>query len=183
MKMEFGGLAIDRLIDLRDTLENVYDADNEIIMLTKKTYEHREEGLNFDYKYAIKAFDMYSATGDEQFEENPFYIEVCLVVSPTSLDNDFIESIEKSTDGYCEYQDIIQLGYGVRLLYDNDLGFPVEGIEEKMYEIANLIDPLDGIRGFYLDNPINRIGSTGWDMIWNCVSNESFIKRALERIS
>lgn len=182
MELEFGGLAISKLEDLKNELDFIYESDYELILLTNKTYKHREEELSFDYKYAVSAINMYSSTGDEQFINDPFCISVYLVVSPTSLDDNVINSIKGTTDGYCEYQDILQLGYGVRLLYDNDIGFPIEGIEEKMYEIANLIEPLDNLRGFFLDRSINKIGSTGWDRIWNCVSDESFIKRALERI-
>lgn len=68
------------------------------------------------------------------------------------------------------------------MLYE-DRGYPIEDIEETMYKIANFIEPVDLIRGFYLDRYINKIGSTGWDLIFNCVDGESFIKRTLERIS
>lgn len=179
----FGGITVFQLEDMKDKMECIFATDDEIILLTNKTYKHEEEGLNFEYKYAISAIDMRAFTGDEQFtEDNAFCIEIYLVVSPTSLDKNVMKDIKESTCGYCEYQDILQYGLGVRMLYENK-GYPVENIEEIMYKIANFIEPMDHIRGFYLDRYVNKISSTGWDLIFNCVDGESFIKRAIKRIS
>ena len=178
----FGGITVFQLEDMKDKMECIFATDDEIILLTNKTYRHEEEGLNFEYKYAVSAIDM-RFTGDEQLtEDNAFGIEIYLIVAPTSLHKDVIEKIKETTGGYCEYQDILQYGLGVRMLYENK-GYPVENIEEIMYKIANFIEPMDHIRGFYLDRYINKIGSTGWDLIFNCVDGESFIKRAIKRIS
>lgn len=54
-------------------------------------------------------------------------------------------------------------------------------IEEFIYKVGNVIKILDNLMGFFLDKPVNKIGSTGWDMIFNCLDGESYIKRALER--
>ena len=178
----FGNITIFDLEDMKDKMDCIFDSDDEIILLTKKTYKHEEENLSFEYKYAVSAVDM-RFIEDEQFtEDNAFGIEIYLVVAPTSLHKDVIEKIKEITDGYCEYQDILQYGLGVRMLYENK-GYPVENIEETMYKIANFIEYVDTLRGFYLDKPINRIGSTGWDIIFNCVDGESFIKRTIGRIS
>ena len=58
---------------------------------------------------------------------------------------------------------------------------PEKGIEEFMYKVGNIIPFLDNTRGFCLDRYVNRIGSTGWDIIFNCIKGESFIQRALKR--
>jgi len=178
--LTFGGITTSKLKDMRNELVCIYSSDEEIIFLTKKIYHHKEEGLNFNYKYAICAVDM-RFTGDDQFaEDNVWAIEIYLVVSPSSLNKDIKQSIKDYTGGYCEYQDILQYGLGIRMLYENKR-FPEENIEERMYEIANLIEFLDIMRGFYLDRYVNKIGSTGWDVIFTCVSNDDYIQRALKR--
>ena len=45
----------------------------------------------------------------------------------------------------------------------------MDGVEDYMYKVGNIIEPLDRMRGFYLDRPINKLGSTGWDLIFNCL--------------
>ena len=175
----FGGIIISQPKDMSNKLECVYDGDDEILLLTTKTYRHREENLNFDYKYGISALNMMSITDDEQFtEDNAYNVSIYLIVSPTSLDKELKEDIKKSTGGYCDYQDIHFYGLGVRLLNDNH---SMNDIEEFMYKVGNIIEPLDFMKGFYLDRPVNKIGSTGWDMIFNCLDGESYITRALER--
>jgi hypothetical protein len=175
----FGGITVFQLDDMSNKLECVYDDDDEILLLTTKTYRHREENLNFDYKYGISAFNMMSITDDEQFtEDNAFDVSIYLIVSPTSLDKELKEDIKKSIGGYCDYQDIYSYGLGVRLLNDNH---SMNDIEEFIYKVGNVIKTLDNLRGFFLDKPMNKIGSTGWDMIFNCLDGESYITRALER--
>jgi len=176
----FGGIIISQPKDMKDELECIFGNVNEILLLTKKTYEHREENLNFDYKYAISAFNMWFATDDdEQFnEDNAYDVGIYLIVSPDSLDEKIREEIKEASEGYCDYQDIFFHGMAVRLVHDNH---PMDGIEDYMYKVGNIIEPLDLMRGFYLNRPINKLGSTGWDMIFNCLDGESYIKRALER--
>ena len=177
---KFDGITVFQLEDTRDKFDWIYDNDCEILIISKKTYHHREEGLNFDYKYAISALNMMSITDDEQFtEDNAYDVSIYLIVSPTSLDKELKEDIKKSTGGYCDYQDIYSYGLGVRLLNDNH---SMNDIEEFMYKVGNVIEPLDFMRGFYLDRPVNKIGSTGWDLILNCLDGKSFIERTLERM-
>lgn len=175
----FGGIIISKPKDMKDELECIFDNVDEILLLTKKTYEHREDGLNFGYKYGISALNMMSITNDKQFtEDNAYDVNIYLIVSPTSLDKELKEDIKKSIGGYCDYQDIYSYGLGVRFLNDNH---SMNDIEEFIYKVGNVIKTLDNLRGFYLDRPINKLGSTGWDMIFNCLDGESYITRALER--
>lgn len=181
MEFKFGGLSVRALEDVSEDMRILYDNGDEILMITKKTYEHREEEMNFDYKYLIHAIDMYEATGDSMYdEEEPFHIHVSMVVAPNSLHPNAVESIKDSSDGYCDYLDIYEYGFSVTMLEDDKL-YPAKGIEELMYNVAYFIPIIDSMRGFHLDKSWNRMGSTGWDTLKECVSNESVITKALNR--
>jgi len=54
----------------------------------------------------------------------------------------------------------------------------MDDINEFIYKAGNVIEILDDLMGFFLDKPVNKIGSTGWDMIFDCLDGESYIKRA-----
>lgn len=46
-----------------------------------------------------------------------------------------------------------------------------------------MVDNMNAMRGFYLDKPLNMIGSTGWDILNELVGNgKSFITAALDRV-
>lgn len=169
----FGGITIHNVKEgyLEDNFKYIYDTDTETIYLSNKTYQHREEGLNFNYKYAI------SAIYDEEQEGSNAYIEVYLVVSPECLHEKVRNDIKNSSGGYCDYFDIIEYGLSVRMLYENK---PYS--EKKVYEVMNgvscLVEHIDRFRGFSLDRYVNKIGNTGWDIINSCLDGESFINKS-----
>jgi len=172
---EFGGIVFHQLKDTRDDLECIFNNDDEILLATKKTFEHREDGLNFDYKYLIHAIDLYTIGEDD----NAFNISIHLVVSPAFIDKELKEDIKDYNGGYCDYDDIFF--YGLRIPLLRELYYVRDNIEEFLYKVGNIIEPLDSMKGFYLDRPINKLGSTGWDMIFNCLDGKSFIHKVLER--
>lgn len=182
MKMfTFGGIStVVKEDNLKENFECVRDNDEELIYLSKKKYEHREEGLNFDYRYMISVLSMGEFV-EEIKEDSAYCIEVYLVVSPDYLHEKVRSEIENFTGGYCEYVDILEYGLGVRMLYEDKTYS-----EDVMYEIINnvscLIDPVNSFRGFYLDRFVNRAGNTGWDLIKNCLDGVSYISRLLERM-
>ena len=47
--------------------------------------------------------------------------------------------------------------------------------------IANVVDFIDNMRGFYLDRYQNRLGSTGWDYLYDFVKDVDCFKAALDR--
>ena len=49
-----------------------------------------------------------------------------------------------------------------------------DSIEEYMCKVGNIIEPLDSMRGFYLDRSINKLDSIGWDIAFNCLENSNF---------
>ena len=67
-----------------DLFDAIRDNDEEVVFESKKTYEHREEGLNFDYKYVIKAENLEYFTGDEA-DKDTWSVELMLVPTIDSI--------------------------------------------------------------------------------------------------
>ena len=53
---------------------------------------------------------------------------------------------------------------------------------EKVNAAASAVAFYDGTRGFALDRYQNRIGSTGWDTLNECLHGKDKIKAGLERL-
>ena len=171
MKHEIFGWVVDHEPKkLDDLFDCVRDADGEVIYESKQTYEHREEGLNFDYKFVIRAKDAYELTGEPE-DENVWHLEVMLVPTVDSL---LTNKREDTIDGEdCTFIDLIDAGFYVQF------GFEAVKVDRyKWYDAG-----INAMRGFYLDKPLNMIGSTGWDILNELVGNgKSFITAALDRM-
>lgn len=137
--------------------------------VTKKVYEHREDELNFDYQYLVGVMDMAAIGGDEE-------INVCLSIVPTK------ESVcKKEMDKMLEcfgipFEQVEPYDFGDYGNYVQIAGesFTYEEWENEKEDIldliASVIPTIDAFFGFYMDRCINRIGTTGWDMIESWVS-------------
>lgn len=185
MKHEIFGWSFDHEPKkLDDLFDCVRDADDEVIFATKETYEHREEGLNFDYKFVIRAENAYELTGEPE-DEDKWHLEVMLVPTVDSL---LPNKREDTIDGEdCTFIDLIDEGYYVQFGFETVKVDPAEGYDAVMNpkydEAASVIDNMNAMRGFYLDKPLNMIGSTGWDILNELVGNgKSFITAALDRV-
>ena len=185
MKHEIFGWVVDHEPKkLDDLFDCVRDADGEVIYESKQTYEHREEGLNFDYKFVIRAENAYELTGEPE-DENVWHLEVMLVPTVDSL---LTNKREDTIDGEdCTFIDLIDAGFYVQFGFEAVKVDPAEGYDAVMNpkydEAASVVDNMNVMRGFYLDKPQNRIGSTGWDILNELVGNgKSFITAALDRM-
>jgi hypothetical protein len=54
-------------------------------------------------------------------------------------------------------------------------------ITDKCSTISALLHGMDALRGFYLDRYVNRIGTTGWDCVRQCVCGTDPFRAALNR--
>jgi hypothetical protein len=185
MKHEIFGWSFDhepKKID--DLFDCIRDTDDEVIFVTKETYEHREEGLNFDYKFVIRAEDAYELTGEPE-DEDKWNLEVMLVPTVDSL---LPNKREDTIDGEdCTFIDLIDEGSYVQFGLESVKVDPGKGYDAVMLpkydEAASVIDNMNAMRGFYLDKPWNMIGSTGWDILNSLVGDgKSFITAALDRM-
>ena len=189
MKHEIFGWVVDHEPKkLDDLFDCVRDADGEVIYESKQTYEHREEGLNFDYKFVIRAEDAYELTGEPE-DENVWPMEMLLVPTIDSLLPKKQKALQDMVgeDGEPSTIDLIDEGFYVQIGFEAVKVDPAEGYDAVMNpkydEAASVVDNMNAMRGFYLDKPLNMIGSTGWDILNELVGNgKSFITAALDRV-
>lgn len=149
--------------------------------VSNKVYEHREEGLNFDYRYAIGVMDMGEITGEEKI-----CVGLCIVPEFKSL-------CQKNQDGLVKYfgfmddiepepYDLIDYGECVNFAQEE---FTYEEFEGKLDEVldiaASVISTIDTFFGFYMDKPVNRIGTTGWDFAESWIDGSNPFTKVLDR--
>ena len=172
----------------KDDFNRSYD---DYTVFSKKTYEHREEGLNFDYKYAISVIDMFDRTWDSDCEGR-YDVELYLIPVQKSLNREVLEATARMTG--CEdsfdpdkpedipLNDLLDAGNAVRVGYQSFNGLTEESIDELMDLAASVVPCIDALRGFYLDKRQNAIGTTGWDMLNEFVGDgTSFVERSMAR--
>ena len=188
MKHEIFGWVVDHEPKkLDDLFDCVRDEDDEVIYESKQTYEHREEGLNFDYKFVIRAENAYELTGEPEYE-NVWHMEMLLVPTIDSLLPKRQKALQDMVgeDGEPNIIDLIDEGSYVQIGFeavkvDQDKGYDAV-MNPKYDEAASVVDNMNAMRGFYLDKPWNMIGSTGWDILNELVGNgKSFITAALDK--
>lgn len=170
-----------------DTLRD----DDERLYLSKQIYNcgFREGG--FRYRFAIKAFDMASYVGEEEVgTDSPLYIEL-LVVSPQAAGakeiksalNGYGESFPKPGtkqrhEAVCEAllgcgtaAGIYSLIGGHARVFEDGWWTEPEGVdyEAELDEGVKLMQQhalfVNSMFGFFMDAPLNAIGSTGWDFV------------------
>jgi len=114
----------------------------------------------------------------------PAKYHVELKIVPTELTEEHKESIfggipdseEAWDDEYVRSVEIANYGLGVPAW--RETGDNVKELKEKARKQAPSIEALIG---FYLDKPVNKVGSTGWDILKDALTNESWMDAGLER--
>lgn len=190
MKHEIFNLSFDHDVVKADTLfDTVRDSDDEVVLVSKETYHHKEDdgSLDFDYKYVIHAENIGEMTGEPE-DENKWGIELKLVPMPKSLlTNELSDTAElhDEDEDDVEIIDLVDDGKGVQMGFTTvpnvtnyDAVMPA-----KFDEAATAVDTINAMRGFYLDRAWNRIGSTGWDLLHHWVGDgRDFIGAAFDRM-
>lgn len=191
MMREFGGISteVKGCIVVDNEFKKIYETDSELFFLSKKTFHHEEEDFNFDYKYAISIMDISFLTG----EESPYTVGLYLVVSPNSLCSSSAESIADYADwsdnevsDEWKYKDIVDYGLGV-LMASSEVEYTegdwdeLEVLQEEIKNVVAVYKVIDSLRGFYLDKPMNMIGTNGWDFINECIHGENAFMKTLDR--
>lgn len=155
--------------------------------VSKKTYNHNEEGLNFRYKYVIRVEDLEEMVADDSFRGK---IGVTLFFVPIDLCESVKASIMQTT-GIQDASDILPsdiimeglvADFGSEII-ENCRSLKGSKVKECLNSIATLLNTFDNLRGFYLDKTINMIGTTGWDMIRNAVLGESWTDTTYKRFT
>ena len=167
MEYKYGSASCYELPKKFDDLFDTYDCDG--MWATKKTYRHSDPGMSFKYKYSLEAVE---------FEEGKVMTYVKLVMLPESFCK---AKRAKLADGYgIEEKDLTVADIlanelaGVVMMesqlfeydtYDEEDWIGCARFRTLQDTVANVLDMLDGMRGFFIDRSQNMIGTTGWDLI------------------
>ena len=126
-------------------------------MESEKTFNNRE----FDYKMVIQFTDMDEATGDTS--KGKWMATLSAVKTPKHLTKEQLESTAQLcgiplADVTCF--DIASYGIcaNIKTMMGNNKSRILSTLKKEA-DIANLLF------GFYMDRPLNAIGSTGWDFL------------------
>lgn len=135
----------------------IFDFVTEDALESKKTFNNGD----FDYKWVIEVTDMDSATGDTS--KGKWMATLSAVKTPKHLTKEQLESIAQScgipqADVTCF--DIASYGIcaNIKTMMGNNKSRILSTLKKEA-DIANLLF------GFYMDRPLNAIGSTGWDFL------------------
>ena len=166
---------------------NEYSRDDDSLRyISKEEFLHDEtdcdeDGLKFNYRYVING-DAYCDRG----KIHRFY-NLYLVVCPKSLCKEKLEDVldccgisadEANCCDVVDYGILVPMG-DVEFEFDedNDEGWN----DEVLNNIANVFETINGLRGFYLDKPMNRLGNTGWDLLYEAVRGKDLFESVKER--
>lgn len=190
-KLEFGGniaTVNGRAKSFKRMFPLYIDYSTEIYYETKKTYKHEEDGLNFEYKYVVRVEDLYELTGDDDYK-GKVAIDLYLIPSESSMNETVRDRVRQSCglddDDDLALSDIISYGLGACLLTEivpNCRYIDGTKVKGKLSAIANLLDMVDSMRGFYLDRAWNQIGTNGWDVLNEMVNGKDYIQASFDRL-
>lgn len=155
-------------IKVSEKFDEVYFDEDNVFFVSKETFKHEEEGLTFNYKYAIQA----------AYCEGRIYYSLELVPCADSLcekkRNDIISSCGCEDEEISIY-DIVSYGCSVSMGCES---VESEEIDERYFDlIASVFETTDRLRGFYLDKYVNRIGNTGWDLLEDFINGIPYLSK------
>lgn len=183
MKHEIFGIKTDEDNNkFEDKFDTLYD-DCGAFFESKETFHHEDE-TSFDFKYCVEVCDLSSACGEEKYGIElavvPMFNSLCEKQKKSILDCSCVSEDEVTT------MDIYQEGTSIMIGYTDvpNEGKPwdeCEGVVKALAAIANVFESINGLRGFFFDKKINKIGTTGWDLIDSFVNGSDWLKATLDR--
>ena len=162
--------------DINNVFEQVSsfeDGEEENVFESKKIYDHdNDPDIKFKYQYAITCW--------VSPENNECYYQVRIVPTFDSLH----QSRKDKVVDFCGCEQVSisdMIGYGMSVIMDSTSS--ENGYDQKVVDnIAQVIDSIDSFFGFYLDKYQNRIGTTGWDMIYDFIKGKDWVKATFDRL-
>jgi hypothetical protein len=119
----------------------------------------------FDYWLVLELINMHDATGEE--DQAKYVVELC-VVSPDQAGPENMARAFGSSGVPDDVREnpIVQVevlhGYGISAHVVNRSG---SNARKLLHEVRREAVMVNGLFGFYMDKPENKIGSTGWEFI------------------
>ena len=140
-----------------DLFDEGYD---ETLWYTKKVYTQNDDELPFKYRYAFRAFEV---------EDGKFVTELCLAIEPESLCKEKQDELLATTGledaSQITIEDAIDCLFCASIPFASETANDAESLEALKDACATALPAYDMMRGFYIDRPMNRVGTTGWDLI------------------
>ena len=181
-KIEIFGWQTDQRFDnWNEKFEQLYENDDETLYVSKEQFHHDEDDdFKFDYKYVVRFVDYSQYTDSDKIG-----YELLMVVMPKSLHKSQIEELAKQFG-----EDFDRKRIDLRDVIDNLSASIVFGrgeidnwdeVDNELLKIAHVFDMMDRFRGFSLDKYVNRIGTTGWDVLAHATKGEDLFQPAFDR--
>lgn len=188
-ELEFLGVGFskDQLINWRNKFDVLKEGDD-LCLVSKKVFEHGEDvGVfnNFKYRYVIMVYGAdYGLTVES--EESPERVAAECYGAYIVPEMEFIhESKIESLQGLygldhltidevkkaLSLADLAQEGYSV-CLGEEIVEAKEEWNEDILNGFATALETVDYLLGFYLDQPFNMMGMTGWDFLEMAMSEK-----------
>lgn len=165
----------------------VSDPSSQIFLQSKKVFRHEEDGLKFDYRYCIEVINLADWTGEDgkvlvNLKLVPEFGSLCVqrqadVFSSSGLENSN-EVGSYDVDGYG-----LSVPIGSETLEITTSLDRSRKVKRLLDIAASVFESIDSLRGFYLDRPVNMIGVNGWDLLYDFINGEDYVKSALNRAS
>ena len=178
-----------------DVWEGIEDTGDTIMFQTKKTFKHEDEcefgDFIFEYKYVIRITDMWQFEADEEIDR--FAMELLMVPLSKYVNPKFIENWEE------KYGDFDRENIDVSFILDemqcpimkyetcnvnNNIDYGdwyTEELKDFLSKAWSAIKAIDRLKGFWLDRPQNRIGTTGWDYLKEFVFGVDAFQLTMDR--
>lgn len=183
----------------KDDFEEIFNDAGQLYLLSKEVYASEEDGEipAFKYKYGLKCMDMRAFGSDE----SNIVIELLMVILPEYICEDtkarFLESF--GTDEVTEF-DMMSESYWSSVCFGSEyVNYDPENLPDGWYDYyynpldnielqgtlnvaAAVLRAIDSMRGFFLDNAWNRIGTCGWDTLKEITIGKDQLKASIARI-
>ena len=158
----------------KEKFDCVYGEDDNALFVSKEEFVSDQDPdiKDYKYRYAIDCNTFWKG------RKCTWYYMLKLVVCQDSLDKKFLSGVANCSGIYeneVTIQDIIAHGGG-------DVNFGTETTEgdeidyNVITKIANVLDTMNTLRGFYLDKEWVR-NLDGWDVIKHCVEGIDMFKK------
>ena len=165
-----------------DKFDTIYD-DCGAFFESKETFHH-EDDSSFDFKYCVEVIDLDDTCGEEKYGIKlaivPMFNSLCEKQKKSILESLCVSEDEVTTMDIYQEDTSIMIGY-TDVPNEGKPWDECEGVVKSLAAIANVFKSINGLRGFYLDRYVNKIGTTGWDLIDAYINGGDWLKASLDR--
>ena len=167
MKNEIFGISFDfepKKID-NDFVEEVFDADESAVYISKDKFHLDDEECPFDYYYVIES---------NYLDNGQFIYILSIVPCIDSLE----DRLKKELADFCGITidevnefDATMYGCNIVLASESVMG---EKVDKKILDlISSVVPTIDATLGFYLDRQVNSFNKSGFDVLKNFVKSQN----------